>query len=392
MNTTASRYHYSFDPDDDSTAAKVCRLIANNLPATNRRVLELGCAAGAMSAVLRHHYGCDVTGFEYDETAAQAARAHCNSVITGSLDTPDWPHQLPETARSGEAPFGAVLAADVLEHLRNPGQCLRALHSLLPAGGTLVVSVPNIAHSGVLASLLNGEFNYQDVGLLDRTHCHFFTALSLRRLLEQNGFRVIETLSSDAGAWHPEFKAYWNTLPPVLRDWLEANPAGRAYQVILRAERVADAMQTGTVQTDTLPTGTENETDTENAPDTDTDTEPDTAQSTWLTALDQKAQTQCRRIETLEQQLQSARQAHETLTHTHNQLQAEISQARADHQAALNAAHAHFSAQLHNAQANLKTELETSRAALQAELAGLQGSLSWRITAPLRRLKRLLGG
>jgi len=57
MNTPASRYDYTFDPAGDSTTARICRLTGYN-----RRVLELGCAAGAMSAVLTRHNQCTVTG------------------------------------------------------------------------------------------------------------------------------------------------------------------------------------------------------------------------------------------------------------------------------------------------------------------------------------------
>lgn len=224
--TAASRYDYQFDPTDQSTAARICRLIG-----ANRQVLELGCAAGAMSAVLKHHYACEVTGVEYDPSAARAAAAHCDDVVVTSLDDAGWLERLPAGRR-----YDAVLAADVLEHLRDPARCLRQLHTLLPAEGSLVVSVPNIAHSGVLASLLCGDFNYVDTGLLDRTHIHFFTTATLRRMLDECGYDVLHHETADAGSWHPEFKRYWQALPAELHAWLESNPAGAAYQTIMVAQ------------------------------------------------------------------------------------------------------------------------------------------------------------
>src|SRR5690606_13372180 len=109
------------------------------------------CAAGAMSAVLKTHYRCTVTGVEYDATAAAQAAPHLDRIIVASLEDPDWLAPL-----KGEQ-FDTVLAADVLEHLHDPASCLRQLYRLLPEDGRLVVSVPNIAHGGVLASLLSGE-------------------------------------------------------------------------------------------------------------------------------------------------------------------------------------------------------------------------------------------
>jgi SAM-dependent methyltransferase len=66
--------------------------------------------------------------------------------------------------------FDAVLAADTLEHLSDPGRMLRLIHDALPPGAPFVLSVPNIANLYVRLNLLVGRFPYADRGLLDRTH------------------------------------------------------------------------------------------------------------------------------------------------------------------------------------------------------------------------------
>lgn len=229
MSTSSSRYDYSFDPTDDSTASRVCRLVGSG-----RQVLELGCAAGAMSAVMTHHYGCRVTGVEYDPAAAAEARRHCVAVHELSLDDAGWVSGVSGTALSGAA-FDTVVAADVLEHLRNPQACLRAVRELLPADGQLVVSTPSVAHSGVLAALLLNRFDYRDTGLLDRTHIHFFTVATLGEALVDAGFEVTDVQTVDTGHWHPEFAELWQQLPPAVHEWLQGNPAGKAFQVVMRA-------------------------------------------------------------------------------------------------------------------------------------------------------------
>jgi hypothetical protein len=55
----------------------------------------------------------------------------------------------------------------------------------------LIVSLPNIANITVRAMLLFGRFNYTERGLLDRTHLRFFTRRTARRLLEENGYRIL---------------------------------------------------------------------------------------------------------------------------------------------------------------------------------------------------------
>lgn len=225
MSDTASRYDYQFDPSGDGTAARVCRLVGSG-----HAVLELGCAAGAMSAVLNSHYGCRVTGIEFEGPAAESARRFCERVEQADLDGPDW------ASRFEQGGFDRILAADVLEHLRDPLACARQLRGLLAPGGRLVVSVPSIAHSGVLAALLLGDFSYRETGLMDRTHIHFFTASTLCHLLNQAGFDVDHMETVDTGPWHPEFSEYWDKLPAEVRDALARNPMGRAYQVIVRAQ------------------------------------------------------------------------------------------------------------------------------------------------------------
>jgi 2-polyprenyl-3-methyl-5-hydroxy-6-metoxy-1,4-benzoquinol methylase len=225
----ASRYDYQFDPDGDSTPARVTRLAGSG-----RDVLELGCAGGAMSAVLSGHYGCRIIGVEMEEAAAEQARAFCQQVIVANLDAPGW-----ETQLEG-ASFDTVVVADVLEHLRDPLDCLKRVRRLLKDDGQLIVSVPNIAHGGVLAALLANDFPYRETGLLDRTHVHFFTSLTLDQMLLRAGFQIDTLETVDAGPWHPEFSRYWDRLPPAFSHWLRANPAGQAFQIVLRA-RPAEA-------------------------------------------------------------------------------------------------------------------------------------------------------
>lgn len=220
-----SRYDYEFDPGDQSTAALVCRWAGEH----GGRVLELGCAAGAMSRILSEHYKLKVTGIEYDVTAAGFAEPFCERVIVADLNASSWSSLL------GADRFDVIIAADVLEHLSNPATCLEQIRNLLAPRGKIVISVPNIAHNGVIAALFNNDFPYSDIGLLDRTHTHFFTSLSLRRMLEQTGFHVEGMKHIEAAPCHEEFRVYWERLPERIRAWLARSPAGATYQIVVKA-------------------------------------------------------------------------------------------------------------------------------------------------------------
>jgi len=88
--------------------------------------------------------------------------------------------------------FDVVVMADVLEHLRRPEQTLLRMREFLRPGGYGVVSVPNIANFRIRLGLLLGRFEYEDEGILDRTHLRFFTKRSAQVMIEGAGYEVLE--------------------------------------------------------------------------------------------------------------------------------------------------------------------------------------------------------
>ena len=222
------KYDYDFDPAGDGTAARLCRLVGHD-----KTVLELGCAAGTMTQVLKEHYGCRVSAIEFDAQAAEHARPYCEALLVADLE------QQPMSALMAGQRFEVVLMADVIEHLRDTQAQLAEIKKLLAPGGQLVLSIPNVAHSGIIAQLLCGQFTYTPTGLLDSTHIRFFTADSMRQELEQAGFTVTHTDTVDTDEHHPEFAAYWQQLHPVARWLLRRHRPGRAYQLIFTATPTA---------------------------------------------------------------------------------------------------------------------------------------------------------
>jgi SAM-dependent methyltransferase len=81
----------------------------------------------------------------------------------------------------------------VLEHVRRPELVLEHARRVLTPGGRLIVSVPNFGHWYVRARALLGTFDYDDRGLLDRTHVRFFTRRSIERELRKAHFRVVRS-------------------------------------------------------------------------------------------------------------------------------------------------------------------------------------------------------
>jgi SAM-dependent methyltransferase len=83
--------------------------------------------------------------------------------------------------------FDVIVYGDILEHLRNPMEVFRGFNRSLRPGGLVIVSVPNLAHAWIRLSLLFGQFQYSDRGILDRTHLRFFTLRTFQEFLYDAG-------------------------------------------------------------------------------------------------------------------------------------------------------------------------------------------------------------
>lgn len=175
---SARKYDVVIDVREQTSHTRVLRLVGSG-----KRVLDLGCASGALAEQLTA-LGCQVVGVERDAEAAEAALVHCQRVVVCDLDRDD----LDVLSALGE--FDVVVAADVLEHLSDPGRLLQRLTTMLPEGGYLVTSIPNVAHGSVRLALLDGRFPYADLGLLDDTHLRFYTRQSMTQLLAESGFAI----------------------------------------------------------------------------------------------------------------------------------------------------------------------------------------------------------
>ncbi|MCB0208522.1 MAG: class I SAM-dependent methyltransferase [Anaerolineae bacterium] len=79
--------------------------------------------------------------------------------------------------------FDTVLAFEVLEHIPEPLETLKAIHQVCKRN--IIISVPDCEMSDDMlrAGLLYAHWR-------DRTHCNFFTQQSLEEILRAGGFRV----------------------------------------------------------------------------------------------------------------------------------------------------------------------------------------------------------
>lgn len=138
------------------------------------RLLEVGSYAGLCLDEARTR-GWEPTGVEPSRWAVAHARsAYGAHVIEGSLSS----------VGADAGTFDAVVAWDVLEHLKDPLADLRRARSLLAPGGVVALTTVNI--SGLSARVLRGRWPW-----LMRMHLWYFTSTSLRLLFARAGLEVV---------------------------------------------------------------------------------------------------------------------------------------------------------------------------------------------------------
>lgn len=197
-----------------------------------KRVVELGPATGYMSRAMTDNH-CTVFGIEIDEEAAEQAREHCANVFVRDLD------RLEDQARLPLWGADVIVAADVLEHLTDPVRCLRYVKRWLTPGGYVVASVPNVAHGSVRLALLAGHWDYQEHGLLDRTHLRWFTLDTLVPLFGDAGYAI-------EGIWRIDIPIEISEVPWPREDpWfvklagvLAEDPDALTYQYVVKTRPV----------------------------------------------------------------------------------------------------------------------------------------------------------
>ncbi len=161
-------------------------IIMREIP-RDSRVLEIGSASGYLSGYMEQVLNCRVTGLEFDPNATAIASKRTTEVHTVDLDA----HDALDVAQTS-APYDVFLAAAILEHLKYPERLLQDVRPMLTDDALIIVSLPNIAYWQYRLKLLFGVFDYEDYGVMDRTHLTLYTRKTGQQLIEDNGYQVVD--------------------------------------------------------------------------------------------------------------------------------------------------------------------------------------------------------
>jgi len=227
---TTHVYYRPLDPDSQDSLAKLARLVR-----PGSRVLDLGAGPGVLGRYLAETLRCVVDGVEYNPVAVAEAAPWYRRLECADLE------QIVLAERFAGCRYDFIICADILEHLRRPSALLAQLAGLLAPDGRVLLSVPNVAHAGLIGELLAGDFRYRPEGLLDETHLRFFTRASLLRLLEEQRLRSVALDATVVELDRSEFAGQWvdggwaNSLAPELVRALLDRPEALIYQFVVTA-------------------------------------------------------------------------------------------------------------------------------------------------------------
>ncbi len=145
------------------------------------KVLDIGCGQGLLARELKKKQ-CRVHGIdqhELEDPSAVDQFSLCD-LNSGKLELP-------------EGDIDYLLLLDIIEHLNSPEKFLDHLREILPnkEKTTILITVPNVAFFIIRFRLFLGEFQYGKSGILDLTHCRLFTVSSIKILLRQSGYEIV---------------------------------------------------------------------------------------------------------------------------------------------------------------------------------------------------------
>ncbi|WP_378183876.1 class I SAM-dependent methyltransferase [Aquimarina sp. SS2-1] len=173
-----------YDNKPDGYYDNVRKEMIKYIPEQTKKVIDVGCGNGAFAKIIKDKTEAEVWGIEYMDSEAQVAKTKLDKVFSGKCE--DFLDELPDNY------FDVIYFNDVLEHLVDPYMVLDKIKHKLAENGVVISSIPNVRyHNTFLKVLFNKDWEYEDYGVMDRTHLRFFTGKSIQKMYENLGYTVL---------------------------------------------------------------------------------------------------------------------------------------------------------------------------------------------------------
>lgn len=147
----------------------------------SKSILIMGCTAGTLGLAIKQKLNAEIWGVESNNSLANYAKFKLDNVIVGNFD--DSVSSLPNNY------FDSIIF-ETIEHLSHPHSILTSIKRKLVPGGEVIALISNVLQWPVLRNLIEGSWEYDYYGIMDRNHLRFFTRKSIIELFRDSGYYI----------------------------------------------------------------------------------------------------------------------------------------------------------------------------------------------------------
>ena len=157
----------------------------------DKTILEIGCGSGTFSHWLSKNrnstIGTDIVASGIKRTIANNAGLKENIISYSVADA--------QNLSFKDDSFDVVVMAEVLEHIPVPAHALTEVRRILKPNGRMLITIPNLTSIRSVMKWTIGRRNPR--GFSIQPVDHIFTIISIRRLIEKCGFRIMDVFGDD---------------------------------------------------------------------------------------------------------------------------------------------------------------------------------------------------
>lgn len=171
------------------------------------RILDYGCGPGGLLKLLKlnfssiHLYGCDTN----------------KEIIKNNLKDPQIKDVDFSLVKSGQKTkfknsfFNTIFLLDVIEHSQKPEDIIKEIRRIVKKNGKLILNTPDRLSIVLDPKFYGSIFNFFPFNIkrplgkvyMEYTHKREFSYVEIKKILEKNGFKIINTNRKD----------FWSKIP-----------------------------------------------------------------------------------------------------------------------------------------------------------------------------------
>ena len=163
--------------------------IDNKSPVDGLKVLDVGCGGGLLAEALDSK-GAEVTAIDVTEANIEVAKLHAQKMqvkIDYRLVTAE------ELAQKESQSFDVVSCLEVIEHVPDPGQLIKACSDLLKPGGQMVLSTLNRNPRSFITAIVGAEYIFNILPKGTHEWAKFIKPSELEGFMRDAGIKLIES-------------------------------------------------------------------------------------------------------------------------------------------------------------------------------------------------------